>query len=80
VSTRSGHLKILKDCFDVNFISRTQYVVLVEELHFKLYVGLSQIDMNHVFKLADETLISWNVLCNTSSVALCKYQSTIVSP
>lgn len=55
-------------------------VVLVEELHFKLYVGLSQIDMKRVFKLANETLISWNVLYNTSSVALCKYQSTIVSP
>jgi len=53
-------------------------VVLVEELHFKLYMCLSQIDMNHVFKLADETLISWNVLYNTSSVALCKNQSVIV--
>jgi hypothetical protein len=44
-------------------------VVLVGELHFKLYMGLSQIDMNHVFKLADETLISF-----------CKNQSVIVPP
>ena len=53
--------------------------VLVEELHFKLYVGLGQIDVKHVFKLADET-ISWNVMYSTSSVALRKYQSTIISP
>jgi hypothetical protein len=55
-------------------------VVRVEGLksRFKLYMGLSQIDMNHIFKLADETLMSWNVLCNTSSAALCKNQSTIV--
>lgn len=44
-------------------------VVLVGELHFKLHIGLSQIDMNPVFKLADETLIS-----------LCKNQSVIVLP
>ena len=53
-------------------------VVLVEELHFKLYMGLSQIDMNHVFKLADEALISWSIVYSKSSVELCKYQSTIV--
>lgn len=45
-------------------------VVLVEELHFKLYMGLSQIDMNHVFKLADEALISWSILYSKSSVEL----------
>jgi len=44
-------------------------VVLVGELHFKLYMGLSQIDVNHLFKLADETLIS-----------LCKNQSVVVPP
>jgi hypothetical protein len=51
-------------------------VVLVEEVHFKLYVGVNQIGMNHVFKLADETLISWSILYNKSSVE-CKYQSNI---